>query len=655
MVDFRRCITGLAMLALFAGLAAAQVGVTQGQLTCGTQVAVTPQLRGEGFTEMTGDITISCTGGTQGAQGSNIPLVNIAVFYNTNVTSRLIGATTNSFLPNEALLLIDEPGAALAGEGPARAQKLCTTPLTGCTATVGTLANVAPGAVVGSTSPAAVGPDGLFAPNVYQGTSSSTTGNVVTFFGVPVFPPTSTNSRVYRITNVRVNANALVGSAAFGAGTQIAATITVSGSASLGIPPGVINVGLVNPGLAASTGTAGTVNQCQAVTLTSASTISFTENFGTAFKTRVNALSTPTPTAAFAGQSGTTTQNVPGGIFNSESNFVFPIGTAFAGLADYGTRLKATFSNIPPNTRLFVSTTNVLNNATPVLTPFGGGPIGGSGGNVNPGAGTAYVGFAQLVNGEASPDGTISGFFPALPSTTVSGTVPIVEITNGTATATAVWEVLNTDPNTAETLKFAVFVTSGANNLPAGTAGSPSVTLSFAPTATSAVASSTLTIPRFTSGAVTGNVFSVNICRTVLLYPYVTNQAGFDTGITVANTSLDTGVFSTVPQSGTCTFNGFGQNLTTGAVNAPVVFTSATIPAGGEFIQGLSAMTGFAGFQGYIIAACNFQFAHGFAFINNPSQLNNVAMGYLAIVLTDVGAANPRTPVPTSGSEIGAH
>ena len=54
MVDSRRCITALAVLAFFAGLASAQV---QGNtpLVCTTNVSVTPSLRVEGLTEQTGD------------------------------------------------------------------------------------------------------------------------------------------------------------------------------------------------------------------------------------------------------------------------------------------------------------------------------------------------------------------------------------------------------------------------------------------------------------------------------------------------------------------------------------------------------------------------------------------------------------------------
>src|ERR1022692_4936058 len=201
MVDFRKGITALALLVLFAGLAAAQVGGTgQVQLTCSTGVTVTPNLRNEGFTEQTGDITIICTGGSLGnlaTAGTVIPQVNITIFYSTSVTSRLYG-TSGTANPNEALLLIDEPGSGLQGFGPAQPQTLCATPFTGCQAVTG----------YSGGNLTAFNPGGAtLSPNVYQGIASASIGNnAVTFFGVPVLPPTTTGSRVYRITNVRVNA-----------------------------------------------------------------------------------------------------------------------------------------------------------------------------------------------------------------------------------------------------------------------------------------------------------------------------------------------------------------------------------------------------------------------------------------------------------------
>ena len=60
MVDFRRWIIAAAVLALFAGLASAQVpgGSGQGSLACSASVAVPPQLRSEGLTELIGDIVL---------------------------------------------------------------------------------------------------------------------------------------------------------------------------------------------------------------------------------------------------------------------------------------------------------------------------------------------------------------------------------------------------------------------------------------------------------------------------------------------------------------------------------------------------------------------------------------------------------------------
>ena len=72
MVGFRRCITALAVLALFAGLASAQVtGNTQ--LQCSTNVSVTPSLRVEGLTEQTGDIVLTCSGGFAATPGAQVP------------------------------------------------------------------------------------------------------------------------------------------------------------------------------------------------------------------------------------------------------------------------------------------------------------------------------------------------------------------------------------------------------------------------------------------------------------------------------------------------------------------------------------------------------------------------------------------------------
>ena len=46
-------------------------------------------------------------------------------------------------------------------------------------------------------------------------------------------------------------------------------------------------------------------------------------------------------------------------------------------------------------------------------------------------------------------------------------------------------------------------------------------------------------------------------------------------------------------------------------------------------------------FLGYMIAVCNFQYAHGFAFVSDVGA-RNLAMGYLALIIPDP----PRSAFP---------
>jgi hypothetical protein len=214
-----------------------------------------------------------------------------------------------------------------------------------------------------------------------------------------------------------------------------------------------------------------------------------------------------------------------------------------------------------------------------------------------------------------------------------------VSLSNGTGTA--VWEVLNTNPNTTENLRFGVYVTYSANvaqNSPLP--GTSTVNLSFAPTAASGAASSSLGIPRFAGdSSAARNILTINICRTILLYPYITNQAGFDTGLTIANTSQDpytTGSNATGAQSGSCKLTYYG-GTTAAPTTPPGPSDTGNIAAGTVWVNTLQTIA--PNFQGYMFAVCNFQFAHGFAFISDVGA-RNLAMGYLAVVLNDPGSSS---------------
>jgi hypothetical protein len=125
-------------------------------------------------------------------------------------------------------------------------------------------------------------------------------------------------------------------------------------------------------------------------------------------------------------------------------------------------------------------------------------------------------------------------------------------------------------------------------------------------------------------------VCSDSATNTYLLYTFVTNQNGFDTGISISNTASDP--FETVvapPLFGNCVlwFYGNPKNFNVDA---------GKIAPGTTYVNNVSSIA--PGFQGYMIAECNIPFAHGFAFISDVGA-RNLAMGYLTVNICD-----PRIP-----------
>jgi hypothetical protein len=105
--------------------------------------------------------------------------------------------------------------------------------------------------------------------------------------------------------------------------------------------------------------------------------------------------------------------------------------------------------------------------------------------------------------------------------------------------------------------------------------------------------------------------------RTYLLFPYVTAQAGYDTALTIANTTADVSGLGATPDAGSCTISYFGNSS---GGPAPPPQTSLSIPAGETLVFSLVGGGSFGiaatpGFQGYVIADCEFPLAHGRSFI----------------------------------------
>jgi hypothetical protein len=96
--------------------------------------------------------------------------------------------------------------------------------------------------------------------------------------------------------------------------------------------------------------------------------------------------------------------------------------------------------------------------------------------------------------------------------------------------------------------------------------GSGQVSATFAPLSTVVVADADEPEPRFIdTGGDPTTIISIIRCTTTLLFPFVTNQAGFDTGLAISNTSKDW--LGTDPQAGACTIHYHGS--TTGGGAAP--------------------------------------------------------------------------------------
>ena len=190
--------------------------------------------------------------------------------------------------------------------------------------------------------------------------------------------------------------------------------------------------------------------------------------------------------------------------------------------------------------------------------------------------------------------------------------------------ATGAGEVVYNLADTASTLDDervelpVTFVRESEDDLPA--IGRGHVTVSFHPV--SGVGGDTFEVggaplPRFVKSAKTAAIIEVDTCATTLLFPFVFNQSGFDTGIAISNTSSE---------SGSCAINYHGAG-------GPDHHESPLIAGGGQFIFTLSSTVDTTGFQGYLVAVCDFRKAYGFALIlDGFGEIDStLGLGYLAV------------------------
>ena len=701
MADFRKWLYAFAVVALLAGLTVPASAQTFQTCIGG---AVNPTVRAEGFTELAGDITITCSGGTVTSSGNAVPAVTISVQMNVAITSKI---TSTAYTPafNEALLLIDEPGLGAAGN-----------PLLNCGATGAPFTGTSG---VGSCAIIANGAPNVYSgaaghPNVFQGRQVSNSNNqIIQFIGVPLDGGTHT----LRITNLRANVVQLTGGH-LGLGGNfntffLDSIVTFTSPNSVNAQLIDVHNGAVRNGLDSVTVTAmGPFLQCTYITgrTERGASVTLLEGFPSSFKARnweqINDNGTYVGTPDWAYTAGSTNftlnnmaQNVPNGFYNTESGFMYPptatvpspnpppgvsnatgtpagntpfstnsigagsdvTGIGLAGSATNGTRFAVVFSTIPAGTTISVPAT------VPLINQSGGG--------------SNQTGVLLAV-GATDSDGSGSG-----------GTVGVGGTLTSGSNFTVFYEVLFADPLAIEQavipVSAVVAAFDGTNPQIGVTAQAAAGFAPFYP-ANQSIAGCPLRggnplsgacvtgvgpIPRFVQGLSTpADLFKFTRCACDLLFPYVVADNNFNTSIVVANTSLDPGSsfgFTAAAQSGTVTFWFFG---TSGLSFKPTSFGSATgpstitppqttansVPAGSytAFVIApatnasaagtIAAMTAadanlkaIAGnFAGYVIAQSQFQYCHGVASISAPGLGPQT---YLGLVLDKANRAGVGT------------
>jgi hypothetical protein len=432
----------------------------------------------------------------------------------------------------------------------------------------------------------AAGPPAVqnYGTQVYYGT---VTGNQIAFTGV-VFPAAFT----FAVQNVRVNAST-------GGAPQVTETVLLSYASTANTTSNAAlatqNVGYVLQSLSAvanlnsipATGYVTCVgnvysNLPGAAAATASFTLSIKELFGGAFKTAGPA------NGAQAGEGGT-----------------YVNAATSAGVATTATQINVTLGNVPAGATVYMPQSISVNGTTLTMA--------------NTTAATGPTSIVAYNNANAATYGAEVGL-----TATNNGIV-------ATYTVTA-----SNSASGATTFNIPVFL-----NIPVNTAVQTGVTAGVYYSPTGAVTGPATTIPTFVASTATPLTESaIGVCATNLLFTFVTNQLGFDTGVAISNTSTDNlgvgGKSAAANQTGTCTLSFYGAGAPNPAV--AVADPAGAIASGATHTFTISQVA--PGFQGYMIAACPFQYAHGFAFITyNLTQANGVAEGYLAEVLNGRPAA----------------
>jgi hypothetical protein len=610
MADFRKWFLVLAVLAVLAVPVSAQ----QPTVVCTTSSAP-DVVRNGGLTELVGDVILSCDNTQPGAAP-----IQTDIYVSMNYAQ-----VTNQVLNN----------TGKGGECP-----------TGIQCVTDAVAVAHP--VVNNSAAVTTFVTGLLQSNL-GGSDLPTTRNQVLFPKVPVPAGTVT---LIRISNIRVAVENSAASVSTGL-VQIFALVSTNNvvlepQAELPVAKVLVPMQFKTFACDGSSSATTSFQQCvgqnsNTKAMSTTFNVEFIEGFALAFKPENSGIGQPV---------------IVGNQFLSESGYLLgtltsPGGSSVpnVGQASTGTNLVVGFTNIPAGINIFVTDNQVATGTSP-------GALAGVNGALV--AITAVDSLTTSAGSMACP--LVSNSDSSFMS---SHQVPIV---GGSGSVS--WVVTGIDPalNYQKSISFGVAVSYTPNttlNLPGLTVPpGGGVTGALGPISSTDWAVPTNNpqyIPRFLNNPMTASIFSVNPCSTNILFPYLTVRAGFDTGIALVNTSLDSPVIGTNTQHGTCTMYYFDAS---GSPPAPQ--SSCDIAPGGMVAFSLMGTGGLPsatcssgatvtntpvpiGWQGYGIAKCNFQYAHGYAFISDRNIPGLGSQGYLALILT---TCPPRLPALNDGDQF---
>ncbi|MDE0108164.1 MAG: hypothetical protein OXN96_10150 [Bryobacterales bacterium] len=562
-----------------------------GQIRC-SATALAPLVRIEGTSELVGDIAITCEnrGQGRGFEPSGFLVVDLAVSLSVGIANQSgfgLGADVT-----DAVLVVNEK-TCLASTSERLFSDCGTSGRTVQDPMLGRRRSASPGVLIwsGVALPipgAAIGSDSARAVPLED---------CLGRYGVPGGCHPSTTS--VRLTNIRVNAaEAGVGGDARAGTIPIEAAVSLSSAGgSVVLEAGTLPVAHAAPGISALAGSVQAGRLCSQGE--AFGEVRIFEGFAAAFK-------------AAAGQS-----LEPGRPGWRDDYYPTAAGAA---AQPSPTRVRIALSAIPEGVSIAAP-------AAPVCASEGG-------------AARLRLG---LVEGASR-----SGLGGAVVSDGSARDVPLT--VSEAAEAVAVYQVLSADPSVQEDCRIQFRLTPSASDGPAIRGGRVMVDASLAPLGPTASGGPLGARPRFVAPEREPRPsFPVDECGTTLFFPFVTNQTTFDTAVVLVNTSADP--LGTRYQPGSCSLDFYGAGSE--GERSPTFRRTVEIDAGEQVAFRLSSGNAERGvdplpdFQGYLVAQCSFQFAHGFAFVTEQvGGASVLAQGYLAEVVSRASGSARADPAP---------